>query len=268
MVFWGKQAYHIILYGLTTILFTENPKAIIMRLMKKLGVNVDHIATLREQRKEGNPSLVDATKLAIDSGADIITIHLREDRRHIQDADLWDLIKFVPVLNLEMAATEEMIGIAIDAKPTMVCLVPEKREELTTEGGLDLISHRELIGDATKRLQAEGIQVSLFIDAEDEVVDAAKAIGADIIELHTGSYARARVGSPEQDTELARIQTATQRGVVAGLQVNAGHGLRQDNVGRIAGISDVSDLHIGHSLVADALFVGLGDAIRQMKALI
>ena len=230
-----------------------------------LGVNIDHVATLRQARGTRYPEPVQAALLAEQSGADSITIHLREDRRHIQERDV-ALIREVQQtrMNLEMAVTDEMIAIAEQYRPADCCLVPEKREELTTEGGLDVAGQLARVKDACERLAAAGIKVSLFIDAEQAQIEAAAACGAPAIEIHTGHYADA--ASPaEQAAELARIEQAVGWGLKAGLQVNAGHGLHYHNTTAIARIPGITELNIGHAIIAQALFSGLPEAVREMK---
>jgi pyridoxine 5-phosphate synthase len=235
--------------------------------MIKLGVNIDHIATLRQARGTPYPSPVQAALMAETAGADSITLHLREDRRHIQDADVRILRQCLQTrMNLEMAVTEEMIGIALDVKPQDVCLVPERRQELTTEGGLDVAGQLDRVKDACARLGAAGIRVSLFIDAEARQLDAAKAAGAPVVEIHTGRFADAHT-EVEAAAELARIATAVEYGLKLGLQVNAGHGLHYHNVHEVAGIPGVAELNIGHAIVAQALFVGWEAAVAEMKRL-
>jgi pyridoxine 5-phosphate synthase len=230
-----------------------------------LGINIDHIATLRQARGTQYPDPVQAAFVAEQAGADGITIHLREDRRHIIDRDVYLLKQTLNTrMNLEMAATEEMINIALEVQPTYVCLVPEKREELTTEGGLDVAGNFELIKDATQRLLAAGIQVSLFIDADNQQIDAAKNTGATIIEVHTGAYADATT-EKEQLSELNRIQEGCTYAHSIGLQVNAGHGLHYHNVQAIAAIPEVIELNIGHAIIAHAAIHGLAPAVREMK---
>jgi pyridoxine 5-phosphate synthase len=232
-----------------------------------LGVNVDHVATVREARKETEPDPVIAAGLAIQGGADGITVHLREDRRHINDNDLRRIRKSVSVeLNLEMAATEEMTGIALKVRPDMVTLVPEKRAELTTEGGLDLRRSRSKIARAIDILQGRGLPVSLFINPSEKDVELSKNLGADMIEIHTGLYANAR-GS-ERTVELKRVREAVKRGRDSGLLVNAGHGLNFTNVGKIAAMKGVRGLYIGHSLIANSIYMGIEEAVRTMKGLI
>ena len=235
--------------------------------MIKLGVNIDHVATLRQARGTLYPSPVQAALMAETAGADSITLHLREDRRHIQDADVRILRQCLQTrMNLEMAVTEEMIGIALDVKPQDVCLVPERRQELTTEGGLDVAGQLDRVRDACQRLGAAGIRVSLFIDAEARQLDAAKAAGAPVVEIHTGRFAEAHTEA-EAAAELARIRTAVAHGQKLGVQVNAGHGLHYHNVHAVAAIPGVAELNIGHAIVAQALFVGWAAAVAEMKRL-
>jgi pyridoxine 5-phosphate synthase len=230
-----------------------------------LGVNIDHIATLRQARGTQYPDPVQAAFVAEQAGADGITIHLREDRRHIIDRDVYLLKQTLNTrMNLEMAATEEMINIALEVQPTYVCLVPEKREELTTEGGLDVAGNFDLIKDATQRLIEAGIQVSLFIDADNQQIDAAKKTGATIIEVHTGAYADA-TNETAQNNELRRIEQGCSYAHSIGLQVNAGHGLHYHNVQAIAAIPEVIELNIGHAIIAHAAIHGLAPAVREMK---
>lgn len=232
-----------------------------------LGVNVDHVATVRQARGGIEPDPVMAAELAIRGGADGITVHLREDRRHIQDRDLRLLRQSVSVeLNLEMAATEEMIKIAQRVRPDMVTLVPEKRMELTTEGGLNLIQKRRQIKRAIEAVQGKGIPVSLFINPSVEDVDISKEIGARMVEIHTGLYANAR--GRRITSELKRVEKAVRRALDIGLAVNAGHGLNYTNVQKIASIQGLRGLYIGHSIVSRAIFVGIEEAVREMKRLI
>jgi pyridoxine 5-phosphate synthase len=235
--------------------------------MIKLGVNIDHVATIRQARGTQYPSVVQAALRAEEAGADSITLHLREDRRHIQDADVYALRPLlVTKMNLEMAMTEEMLGIALDVKPQDVCLVPEKREERTTEGGLDVSGHLDAVRYACQRLGDAGIRVSLFIAPEIEQIEAAKQVGAPVVEIHTGAFADAATHA-EQVRELERIKQAVAYGVSQGLVVNAGHGLNHHNVHHIAGIAGIEELNIGHAIIAHALFVGWDNAVREMKAL-
>lgn len=232
--------------------------------MASLGVNIDHVATLRQARGVTYPDVVEAARVAERGGADGITVHLREDRRHIQDRDVDALRKTVTTkLNLEMAAIAEMVEIACRIRPADVCLVPERREELTTEGGLDVVGQRALLQDVVARLRSARIDVSLFIDPNPAQVKAAADVGAQVIELHTGTYANANGAARE--TEMDRIRAATKQAQDLGLVVNAGHGLTLANVGAIAALPGVNELNIGHSIVADAIFVGLEAAVRRMK---
>lgn len=232
-----------------------------------LGVNIDHVATIRQARGVDYPSVLEAARLAENAGADAITVHLREDRRHIQDEEVEALCKQVRTrVNLEMAVTDEMLAIAELNRPADVCLVPEKREELTTEGGLDVTAHFDAVKNACQRLGEAGIRVSLFIDPEAEQLDAAASCGAPVVELHTGSYADA---TPENiGHELGRIVSAAQYGDSIGLHINAGHGLHYKNVQPIARIPELIELNIGHAIVAHALFVGLEQAVREMIVII
>ena len=232
----------------------------------KLGVNIDHVATIRQARRTSYPDVLVAAHAAERGGADGITVHLREDRRHIQDADVDALRAAITTkLNLEMAATEAMVRKACQVRPADVCLVPERREELTTEGGLDAAGQRQVLGRVVGELRDAGIRVSLFIDPDGAQIEAAARLRADAIEIHTGAYADAPTAAGRQ-SELARIQAAAQQAQAAGLIVNAGHGLTLDNVAPIAAIPVIHELNIGHSIVADALFVGLEEAVRRMKA--
>ena len=236
--------------------------------MVELGVNIDHVATVREARKTNEPDPVWAAALAELGGADGITIHLREDRRHIQDRDLEILKKTVTVkLNLEMACAEEIVRIACGAKPRQVSLVPEKREEITTEGGLDILSGRKRIGDAVKRLQDAGVVVSLFLDPDMEQIAAAAELGANAVELHTGQYALAQPGSQQQELELAALRLAAAEVRQLGMALHAGHGLTYRNVKPIAAIDEMHELNIGHSIIARSIMVGLERAVREMKQL-
>jgi pyridoxine 5-phosphate synthase len=234
----------------------------------RLAVNVDHVATLRQARMGIEPDPVTAAALGELAGAEGITIHLREDRRHIQDRDLEMLRGTVKTkLNLEMAATQEMVRIALKVKPEQVTLVPEKRQELTTEGGLDVIVHAKLISDAVKRLRDGGIVVSLFVDPNQEQVKAANKTGADFIEIHTGAYAEA-IGWPAQERELEAIDTAIKLARKVGLGVNAGHGLNYVNIKALAAIGGIEEYNIGHSIIARAMLVGLDRAVKDMVELI
>lgn len=232
-----------------------------------LGINVDHVATVRQARGTSYPSVLESALLAERAGADSITIHLREDRRHIQDADVAALISGCTTrINLEMAVTREMLNIALLHRPADVCLVPEKREELTTEGGLDVVTHQGLIKAAVTTLQDAGIRASLFIDPQPEQLRASAASGALVIELHTGTYAD--VDGQAQQAELARLRAACELGHELGLQINAGHGLHYQNVMAVAGLPFMTELNIGHAIIARAIFVGLDAAVREMRALV
>jgi pyridoxine 5-phosphate synthase len=234
----------------------------------ELGVNIDHVATLRQQRMTTYPDPLQAALRAEEAGADLITLHLREDRRHIQDADVRAIRPALRTrMNLECAITAEMLAIACEIKPRDVCLVPEKRQELTTEGGLDVAGHYAQVRDAVAQLQDAGIHVSLFIDPEAAQIDAAARMGAENIELHTGAFANAPDARVES-MELQRIRAAIAQGVGAGLRVNAGHGLHYGNVQTIAALPGIAELNIGHAIVAQAVFDGWEPAIRRMKALI
>jgi pyridoxine 5-phosphate synthase len=234
--------------------------------MMELGINIDHVATLRQARGTTYPDPIKAARLAEEAGADLITLHLREDRRHIQDRDVEVLRPLITTrMNLEAAVTDEMIAFALKIKPHDVCLVPEKREELTTEGGLDVVRGFARVKEATRRLMDAGIRVSLFIDPEPDQLDAARDLGAPIVELHTGRYAET-----EGDIlleELERIRRAARHGQKIGLRVNAGHGLHFGNVQAVAAIPEILELNIGHAIVADAIFMGWQPAIREMKRL-
>ena len=232
-----------------------------------LGINIDHIATLRQARGTTYPDPVHAASVAELNGADGITVHLREDRRHIQDRDVRVLKETIQTrMNLEMAVTAEMLDIACEIKPEFVCLVPEKREELTTEGGLDVLGQQDKITQAVKRLSEAGILVSLFIDADKEQIDAAVASGAPYIEVHTGAYADAK-SEGEQQAELKKIAAGVSYAHNAGLKVNAGHGLHYHNVQPIAAIPEIYELNIGHAIIARAAFDGLGKAVKDMQVI-
>ncbi len=232
-----------------------------------LGVNIDHVATVRNARGTVYPDPLRAALLAEQAGADLITLHLREDRRHIKDADVLAIRPELRTrMNLEAAVTQEMIDFACRVKPQDVCLVPERREEVTTEGGLDVVRYYKQVEAAVKQLAGEGIRVSLFIDAEESQIEAAAAVGAPVIELHTGRYAEAEEEHDIQ-AELERIRLGVRAGVRRGLRVNAGHGLHYTNVQPIAAISEIQELNIGHAIVAHALFVGWEHAVREMKAI-
>jgi pyridoxine 5-phosphate synthase len=236
--------------------------------MVELGVNIDHVATLRQQRMTVYPDPVEAAVRAEDAGADLITLHLREDRRHIQDADVLAVRKALRTrMNLECAITPEMLAIACRVKPDDVCLVPEKRRELTTEGGLDVSGQYEAVEQAVGILQESGIRVSLFIDPDSRQIDAAARTGATVIELHTGAFANAADDATAQ-RELDRVRAGIADGIGLGLRVNAGHGLHYGNVQAIAALPGISELNIGHAVVAQALFDGWEKAVRDMKALL
>ena len=231
-----------------------------------LGVNVDHIATVRQARRARHPDPVHAALLAEQAGADSITMHLREDRRHIIDRDPFSLQQLMHThLNLEMAVLPEMIAIALRLRPRDCCLVPEKREEVTTEGGLDVAARPEPVRAAVQELAAAGIRVSLFIDPDEQQIDAAAAVGVPVIELHTGTYASA--AGADRARELDRLRRGARHAAARGLRVHAGHGLDYHNVQPVAAIEQIVELNIGHAIIARALFVGLPAAVREMKAL-
>jgi len=230
-----------------------------------LGVNIDHVATLRQARGTEYPSVSEAARMAEDHGADLITIHLREDRRHIQDHDVAVLIEQARTrLNLEMALTREMLKIALSHRPADVCLVPERRVELTTEGGLDVIAHADQVAEFSAELGAAGVRVSLFIDPDPAQILAAVDSGAPVVEIHTGAYANA-IGTAAAERELERIAAAAALASAQGLVVNAGHGLHYQNIGPVVALDAVREFNIGHSIIARALFVGLGRAVEEMK---
>jgi pyridoxine 5-phosphate synthase len=231
-----------------------------------LGVNIDHVATLRQARGSSYPDPISAALMAEQSGADSITLHLREDRRHIQDRDVYALKEVMQThMNLEMAVTEEMLAVAMDIKPSDCCLVPEKRQELTTEGGLEVAGELERVADACARLASQGIRVSLFIDPDERQLDAAVQVGAPVVELHTGIYAD--TAGERQRRELARVAAAAAYGHEIGLIVNAGHGLHYQNVAAIARIPEIVELNIGHAIIAQSVFDGISQAVRDMKRL-
>jgi len=231
-----------------------------------LGVNIDHVATLRQARATPYPRPADAVVIAERAGADSITVHLREDRRHIQDADLPEIVAVMKThMNLELAVTDEMLGVACSLAPSDCCLVPERREELTTEGGLDVAGQADRVGLACVRLAEAGIRVSLFIDPEERQLEAAVSCGAPVVELHTGAYADAT--DERRANELQRIAHAAEYGDRLGLVVNAGHGLNYDNVGEVAAIPQIVELNIGHAIVSRAVFDGLAVAVSEMKRL-
>ncbi len=232
-----------------------------------LGVNIDHVATLRQARGTRYPDPVHAALQVEQAGADSITLHLREDRRHIQDRDVYLLKeRMLTRMNLEMAVTDEMVAIARDVKPEDCCLVPEKREELTTEGGLDVIRYEDAITDACAKLADVGTKVSLFIDADIQQIDAAKRTGAPVIEIHTGHFADAE-DKTEQNRLLNEIKTACEHAEKIGLQVNAGHGLNRQNIHEIAALPQLRELNIGHAIIADSIFMGLDKVIGEYRRL-
>ena len=233
-----------------------------------LGINIDHVATLRNARGVGYPDPLQAALLAEAAGADCITLHLREDRRHIKDADVERIRpKLITRMNLETAVTQEMVDFACRIKPQDVCLVPENRAELTTEGGLDVIKYFSRVKAAVGQLQAEGVRVSLFIDADANQIQAAGESGATVVEIHTGRYADAADGVA-QEVELNRVRAGVYESLKRGLKVNAGHGLHYTNVQLIAAIPQITELNIGHAIVAHAVFVGWEKAVKDMKAII
>jgi pyridoxine 5-phosphate synthase len=235
--------------------------------MPELGVNIDHVATIRQARKTYEPDPVTAAALAELAGADAITIHLREDRRHIQDRDLRVLRETVTTkLNLELSVAEEIVSIACQTKPDQATLVPERREEVTTEGGLDVVTHRDAVARAVDRLRDAGIVVSLFLDPDPRQIELAKELGAEAVELHTGQYALAK--GREQERQLEALRAAGKQIVDLGLRLHAGHGLNYINVRPVAEIPSMFELNIGHSIISRAVLVGLDRAVREMKALI
>ncbi len=235
-----------------------------MNKLLRLGVNIDHVATVRNARGGSHPDPVLAAKAAMQAGADGITAHLREDRRHIRDADMERLKAEVPLpLNFEMAATDEMVAIALKVKPHAVCLVPERREEVTTEGGLDVAGRQQFLRPVVARLSDAGIRVSMFIAADARQLEASAAVGAAVIELHTGAYCEHQ--HSEREGELRRIKSAASLSVSLGLECHAGHGLSYDSVGAIAAIPEIRELNIGHFLIGEAIFVGLGAAVQEMR---
>lgn len=235
--------------------------------MIRLGVNVDHVATVRQARRAAVPDPVDAALLAEDAGADVITVHLREDRRHIQERDVALLRqRLTAKLNLEMAGTPEMVGHALALRPDHVCLVPERREELTTEGGLDVAAHRRQLGDAASRLRAAGILVSLFVDPDAKQLEAGRELGVEAVELHTGAYCNA--DGPRANEELDALRRAAAFAAGLGLEVHGGHGLDMGNVTPVAAIPEMVELNIGHSIVARAIMVGMVRAVEEMKTVV
>jgi len=236
--------------------------------MANLGVNIDHVATLRQARFTSYPDPIEAARICEKAGADGITVHLREDKRHIQDRDVYILRDIVKTkLNLEMAATRQMVEFALRVVPDEVCIVPEKRRELTTEGGLDVWGQRRRLAGAVNRLNRKGILVSLFIDPESRQVRAAKEVGANCVELHTGAYAEAKAKTSRLK-ELMKLRQAGKLAVELGLRLNAGHGLNYENVRPVAKIAALEDLNIGHSIICRSVFVGLAQAVSEMKRLI
>lgn len=234
----------------------------------KLGVNIDHVATLRQARREREPDPIEAAISCEKAGCDSIVAHLREDRRHIKDDDIKRLMRKVKTrFNLEMSTSEEIVQVAMEIRPEQATLVPEKREEVTTEGGLDVASNIKKISGRTAKLESKGIRVSLFIDPEKGQIEASKRAGAGIIEIHTGRYANAK-DSEGIESELTAIKEAAAIGRELGLVVNAGHGLNYVNVKKIAGIKEIEELNIGHSIISRAVFVGLENAVKEMLALI
>jgi pyridoxine 5-phosphate synthase len=236
----------------------------------RLGVNIDHVATIRNARGGKHPDPLRAARMAVEAGADGITAHLREDRRHISDEDIERLVREIDrPLNLEMAATEEMLAIALRHKPHAVCLVPEKREERTTEGGLDVAAGHNHLAPFVRALVGAKIRVSLFVEAHPVQLAVAKALGAHVVELHTGAYceAHAHGDAAERDRVLARLKAGAKEGARLGLEVHAGHGLSFETVGPVAAIPELAELNIGHFLVGDAIFTGLDAAIRRMRQL-
>ena len=236
--------------------------------MTLLGVNIDHVATLRQARGTTYPSPIEAALAAEDAGADYITLHLREDRRHIQDRDVEQLRKRLRTrMNLECAVTPEMIAFALAVRPDDVCLVPERRAEVTTEGGLDVVRQLEPVKAACLALEKASIRVALFIDPDIHQIDAAATIGVPVVELHTGRYADA-CDAGKASTELEQVKRVARYAVEKGLHVNAGHGLNYDNVKPVAALHDVRELNIGHAIVARSVFTGMSNAVREMKSLL
>ncbi len=234
----------------------------------ELGVNIDHVATIRQARMTNEPEPIYAALLVQEALADGITVHLREDRRHIQDKDVYQIKEIIKIkLNLEMSLNKDIVEIAKDVKPNQATLVPEKRQEITTEGGLDVIGDLKRTEDVVSKLKNKGIFVSLFIDPDNKQIDAAKQTGADAIEIHTGSYANAKTKN-EQAKELNRIIDAAKYAKSLGLTVHAGHGLTYENVKPIAAIKEITELNIGHSIIAKSVFVGIKEAVRLMRQLI
>ncbi len=236
--------------------------------MAKLGVNIDHVATLRQARREFDPDPILAAEICERAGADSIVAHLREDRRHIQDKDIYALKKIIKTrFNLEMSLNEEIVQIALKVKPDQATFVPERRQEITTEGGLDVIKYFKRVQRAVGLLQDKGIEVSLFIDPKKEQIDATVKTGARVIELHTGRYAQVKTKT-EQRREFKRLSEMTEYASLRGLTVNAGHGLNYENTKAVAGIAQMNELNIGHSIISQAVFVGLEKAVKEMKKLV
>ncbi len=234
-----------------------------------LGVNIDHVATLRNARGENDPALIELALVAQNAGADLITVHLREDRRHIRDADVFDLKKHLKIpLNFEMALSDEIFKIALEAKPTTACIVPERREEITTEGGLDVAKYLNRITEFVEELRLAGTETFLFIEPDEAAVDAAKKSKARGIELHTGAYARSFTNAPRRRHEIDRLARAAKHASNLGLEVHAGHGLNYHNVAEICSIEEITELNIGHAIIARSLRTGLAAAIRDMRAAI
>jgi pyridoxine 5-phosphate synthase len=235
----------------------------------RLGLNIDHIATIRNARGGIHPDPLRAAEIAVRAGADGITAHLREDRRHISDHDIERLSREIPLpLNLEMAATEEMATIAVRHRPHAACIVPERREERTTEGGLDVAGGKAQIGPIVARLRDAGIRVSLFIEPARRQLEAAREVGAPVVELHTGTYCEARLVGPERfEAERKRLELAAREGAALGLEIHAGHGLDYETVGPVARLPEVRELNIGHYLIGEAIFVGLEQSVRTMRRL-
>ncbi|MFZ5627677.1 MAG: pyridoxine 5'-phosphate synthase [Spirochaetota bacterium] len=237
------------------------------RRIISLGINIDHVATLRNARGENDPALIELALVAQNAGADLITVHLREDRRHIRDADIFDLIKNLKIpLNFEMALSDEILKIALEAKPTTACIVPERREEITTEGGLDVVKHLTRVTQFVKQLHLAGTETFLFIEPDEAALDAAKESGAQGIEFHTGAYARSFTNAPRRRHELERLKRAAKHAARLGLEVHAGHGLNYHNVEFVCAIEEITELNIGHAVIARSLRTGLATAIHDMRA--
>jgi len=235
----------------------------------RLGVNIDHVATVRNARGENDPSLVELALIAQNSGADLITIHLREDRRHIRDADVFDLKRHLKIpLNFEMALSEEILAIALKAAPATACIVPERREEVTTEGGLDALRHIDAIKKFTQTLQSALIDVYLFVEPDLKIIESAAHAGVKGVEFHTGAYARAFTIPERRKTELLRLESACNAAAALGLKVHAGHGLNYFNVRPVCALAEIRELNIGHAIIARSLAVGLEQAVYDMKSLV